>query len=70
MLATAVLLGEWAESNILFGGVFLIVAVGIYGLAWYVLRGDRLKRLGMDEEQLGVGKGQPDEPDDLTPKQA
>jgi hypothetical protein len=34
---------------------------------WWVLRGDRLNRLGMDEEQLGIGKGQPDEPDDLTP---
>ena len=63
----AVLLGEWWQSNVLFGGVFFIVAFGIFGLAWWVLRGDRLNRLGMDEDQLGVGKGQPDEPDDLTP---
>ena len=66
-MVAAVLLGEWWQSNVLFGGVFLIVAFAIFGLAWYVLRGDRLNRLGMDEEQLGVGKGQPDEPDDLTP---
>ena len=64
----AVLLGEWWQSNVLFGGVFVIVAFGIFGLAWWVLRGDRLNRLGMDEEQLGIGKGQPDEPDDLTPE--
>lgn len=67
MTAAAVLLGEWWQSNVLFGAVYVLVAVGIFGLAWYVLRGDRLNRLGMDEEQLGVGKGQPDEPDDLTP---
>ena len=66
-MPAAVLLGEWWQSNVLFGGVFLIVAVGIFLLAWYVIRGDRLNRLGMDEEQLGIGKGQPDEPDDLTP---
>jgi hypothetical protein len=66
----AVLLGEWWQSNVLFGGVFLVVAVGIFGLAWYVIRGDRLNRLGMDEEQLGVGHGQPDEPDDLKPPPA
>ena len=67
MTLAAVLLGEWWQSNVLFGGVFFLVAFGIFGLAWYVLRGDRLNRLGMDEEQLGIGKGQPDEPDDLTP---
>ena len=67
MTAAAVLLGEWWQSNVLFGAVYVLVAVGIFGLAWYVLRGDRLNRLGMDEEQLGVGKGQPDEPDDLRP---
>ena len=67
MTAAAVLLGEWWQSNVLFGAVYVLVAVGIFGLAWYVLRGDRLNRLGMDEEQLGVGKGQPDEPDDIRP---
>ena len=66
-LIASPLLGEWWQSNVLFGGVFVVVAIFIFALAWYVLRGDRLNRLGMDEEQLGIGKGQPDEPDDLTP---
>lgn len=61
------LLGEWWQSNAMFMGVFAVVFIFVLCLAWYVLRGDRLNRLGMDEDQLGLGRSQPDEPDDLTP---
>ena len=47
-MTTHLLLGEWWMSNILFGGVFLVAAIFIIALAWYVLRGDRLNRIGVD----------------------
>ena len=46
--------GEWWHSNIFFGAVFLVAGIIIAGLAWYVLRGDRLNRAGMDEDPLAV----------------
>ena len=42
--------GEWWHSNVLFGGVFVVVFIFVIGLAYYVMRGDRLNRLGMDDD--------------------
>jgi hypothetical protein len=65
-LTTHVLLGEWWQSNAMFGGVFAVIAIFVFGLAWYVMRGDRLNRLGIDDE-LGASPPHTDEPDDVTP---
>jgi hypothetical protein len=50
----------------MFGGVFAVIAIFVFGLAWYVMRGDRLNRLGIDDE-LGASPPHTDEPDDVTP---
>ena len=42
--------GEWVNSNILFGLVFLISAVGVVGIGWWVIRGDRLTRAVLESE--------------------
>ena len=42
--------GEWWHSNVFFGAVFFVVGFAIAGLAWYVMRGDRINRAGMDED--------------------
>ncbi len=62
----AVLLGEWWQSNAMFGGVFVVVAIFVFGLAWYVMRGDRLNRIGIDDD-TAASPPHTDEPEDLTP---
>ena len=37
--------GEWWPSNLLFGVVFLVASLGIVGIGWWVLRGDKLNRI-------------------------
>jgi hypothetical protein len=38
-------IGEWVPASMLLGLAFLVAALGVAGLGWYVLRGDRLNRL-------------------------
>jgi hypothetical protein len=61
-----VLLGEWWQSNAMFGGVFAVVAIFVFGLAWYVMRGDRLNRTGIDDVPAAAPP-HTDEPENLTP---
>jgi hypothetical protein len=42
--------GEWVNSNILFGLVFLISALGVVGIGWWVIRGDRLNRAVLESQ--------------------
>jgi hypothetical protein len=57
--------GEWVNSNILFGLVFLISALGVVGIGWWVIRGDRLNRAVLESQAAeppaphgtGVGEG-------------
>jgi hypothetical protein len=57
--------GEWVNSNILFGLVFLISALGVVGIGWWVIRGDRLNRAVLEGQAAepaaphatGVGDG-------------
>lgn len=44
--------GEWVNSNILFGLVFLISGIGVVGLGWWVMRGDRLNRAALEAEPV------------------
>lgn len=43
--------GEWVTSNLLFGAVFVVAGAGVVGLFWYVLRGDRLNRRGLQSDR-------------------
>lgn len=36
--------GEWWFANILFGAVFVVAGIGIVGIGWWVMRGERLNR--------------------------
>ena len=38
-------IGEWWIANVLFGVVFIVAGAGITGIAWYVLKHDRLNRI-------------------------
>ena len=58
------LAGEWWYANLLFGVTFIVAGVGIVGLGWWVLRGDRLNRDLMptdpaDENPNRVGQAPP-----------
>jgi hypothetical protein len=38
------LIGEWPMANILLGVAFLVAALGVVGLGWWVMRADHLNR--------------------------
>jgi Tfp pilus assembly protein PilO len=38
------LIGEWPLANILLGVAFLVAALGVVGLGWWVMRADHLNR--------------------------
>ena len=42
-------IGEWVTSNVLFSLAFIVALLGIVGIAVYVIRGDRLNRVGVDD---------------------
>ena len=47
--------GEWWVSNLLFGAAFVVAGVGVVGIGWWVLRGDRLNRVASGElEETGA----------------
>lgn len=48
--------GEWVNSNILFGLVFLVASLGVVAIGWWVIRGDRLNR-AVTESELGEPPG-------------
>jgi len=57
------LIGEWWQANLMMGGAFIVAAVGVAGLGWWVLRGDGINRHdhapGAEEEppsQQGLGE--------------
>lgn len=45
--------GEWVTASLFMGLAFLVAALGVVGLGWYVMRGDsrnrRLERPSVDE---------------------
>jgi hypothetical protein len=40
------LIGEWWQANLMMGGAFIVAAVGVAALGWWVLRGDGINRQG------------------------
>jgi hypothetical protein len=38
------LIGEWYQANLMMGGAFVVAAVGVGVLGWWVLRGDSINR--------------------------
>jgi len=40
----AFLFGEWIPASMFLGLAFLVAAIGVAGLAWWVLRGDAINR--------------------------
>lgn len=36
--------GEWVYASLFMGLAFLVAALGVVGLGWYVMRGDSLNR--------------------------
>jgi hypothetical protein len=40
------LVGEWYQANILMGAAFVVAAIGVTILGWWVLRGDSINRHG------------------------
>jgi hypothetical protein len=36
--------GEWVPASLFMGLAFLVAALGVVGLGWYVMRGDSLNR--------------------------
>jgi hypothetical protein len=50
--------GEWVTAAVGLGLAFLVAVIGVSGLGWWVLRGDRLNRTYQD---TGIGHGAGDE---------
>jgi len=44
------LFGEWPFANLLFGTVFLVASLGVAGIGYFVVRSDRLNRVGEEIE--------------------
>ena len=40
------LIGEWWQANLMMGGAFIVAALGVAGLGWWVVRGDGINRHG------------------------
>ena len=49
------LYGEWPFANLLFGFVFLVATVGVAAIGYFVIRSDRLNRVGEEIESAEVG---------------
>ena len=49
--------GEWVPAAIGLGVAFLVAVVAVFGLGWWVLRGDRLNRT-YQETAVGHGGGE------------
>ena len=49
------LYGEWWSANLLFGIVFLAAAFGVAGIGFWVIRHDRLNRVGEEAELVDSG---------------
>ena len=37
-------IGEWVPANLLFSSAFIVAGIGVVGLGYWVIRGDRLNR--------------------------
>ena len=46
------LYGEWPFANLLFGTVFLAAGLAVVGIGYWVIRHDRLNRVGEETEPV------------------
>ena len=61
MIATAVFLaGEWVPAWLAMSVTFLVAALGVVGLGWWVLRGDKLNRAAEEAAERAASES-PDE---------
>lgn len=52
MIATAVVLaGEWVPAWLAMSVTFLVASLGVVGLGWWVLRGDKLNRAAEEADE-------------------
>jgi len=54
------LVGEWVPAWLWMSITFLVAALGVVGLGWWVLRGDALNRAGEDAAEKAAAGGAPD----------
>jgi len=55
------LYGEWPFANLFFGFAFLAAAFGVAGIGYWVVRSDRLNRVGEEAEPAAAGDHEPAE---------
>ena len=48
------LVGEWVPAWLGLSVTFLVAALGVVGLGWWVLRKDKLNRVGEDAAELAA----------------
>ena len=52
--------GEWVNAWLWMSITFLVGALGVTGLGWWVLRGDRLNRTGESRHEPPADKEHPE----------
>jgi hypothetical protein len=52
------LIGEWVPAWLGLSATFLVAALGVVGLGWWVLRKDKLNRAA-EEAELAAAESQP-----------
>jgi hypothetical protein len=61
VIATAVFLaGEWVPAWLAMSVTFLVASLGVVGLGWWVLRGDKLNRAAEEAAERSASES-PDE---------
>jgi hypothetical protein len=57
MIAAAVFLaGEWVPAWLAMSVTFLVASLGVAGLGWWVLRGDKLNRAAEDAAESAASE--------------
>lgn len=51
------LAGEWVPAWLAMSATFLVAALGVVGLGWWVLRGDRINREAEESVESAPGDG-------------
>jgi hypothetical protein len=55
------LAGEWVPAGLGLSISFLVAALGVVGLGWWVLRGDKLNRAAEKAAERAAAESQPNE---------
>jgi Flp pilus assembly protein TadG len=60
MAGVVLLIGEWVPAWLGLSATFLVAALGVVGLGWWVLRKDKLNRAA-EEAELAAAESQPEQ---------